>query len=469
MKRHKIVKAICLCVCLCILTGCGTKRQVDYIDDSAMDDASGSDAGEDAVYTNPDASLSEKLGITDTKWTETIGVRDFKGNLHVPEAKNMYVLNVSEAYLTNEDKKKIMTYFADEDTLVQDIENIITRESADRTISVCQKGLEETPESDEYLRKMYQKELDYLTQTYDMYPVSSELTEEVGDYSGNMYLGSKGDNIYSFEFYNDASRNRSAFIVNRNYEYYNEASRYRYALSLSKRIPENSYILGVSGASFDGSNQYDITKEELEKKAKDICNAVGLEDMMIIDVVDIYWASEETKQYNNYTEKNGYHIILTRDIEGIPTCEKLLGRNEENEGKLLPYSREYVELALDSEGVIYMCSSGMCKTESITGPVRLLDMESIKSVVRDHIAKLIYGNWYDIRLTYMRVKDLQNEDMYSYIPAWTVIYEGYYDAYSTAIYYDELYINAIDGTVLDTEQYEVVNANILLQNVGDYE
>lgn len=450
MKRNKTVKAICLCVCLCILTGCGERQQVNYIDDIAMDDASGSDASEDAVYTNPDASLSEKLGITDTKWTETIGVRDFKGNLHVPEVKNMYVLNVSEAYLTNEDKKKIMTYFADEDTLVQDIENIVTRERADRIISVCQEELDKVPESDEYLRKIYQKELDYRTQMYDTYPVSSELTEEVGDYSGNIYKGSKGDNIYSFEFYNDASRNRCAFIVN-------------------KKLPENSYTIGVSGASFDGSNQYDITKEELENKAKDICKAVGLEDMMIIDVVDIYWASEEINQNDNYTEKNGYHIIMARDIEGIPTCEKLLGRNEEKEGKLLPYSREYVELALDSEGVIYMFSSGMCKTESITGPVRLLDMESIKSVVRDNIAKLIYGNWYDIRLTYMRVKDLQNEDMYSYIPAWTVIYEGYYDAYSTAIYYDELYINAIDGTVLDTEQYEVVNANILLQNIGDYE
>lgn len=426
----KILYAIGITAIAFGLVGCGD-RKVTYNDELTVATVT------DTEIIRESGKLTDKLGITETSWKETIetadGSIDIKVKIVVPDVENMHTVLASKKYLTNDDKKRIMECIVDADSIVQDCGMILTKEDIDENISMYYAQLEE--EIDEKYKEKIQKQIEYYESLREGALNEADLISEVGDYSGNFYIGSKDGMAYRFKFYNDSNRNRSAFSISR---ITNKDDMYFEALT------ENN------------KNTCKYTEEEAKQIALEYCEKLGLPNMKVINIQTV------EKQNGLDTEDkiySCYDVGLVRDIEGVGNVAHFIYLEDSDQPYSYEnpqYSREVVRVRIDDEGMLSINATGLLTEGETQGPVHLLGIEQIKETVRQNVSHQADG-WYSLELKYLRIKDLDDEDKFCFIPVWVYMYDGLVGNELDYLGINALYINAIDGKVVDVVKEGAIN------------
>lgn len=435
------------------LTGCG-KKEVAY--DEATDTKE-----QEAVTESSSVLLEDMLGVGDaTMWKENIegvnGTIDIGATLVIPDTEHLYTLETEKYYVTAEDKKRIVEYFADADTIKVDKELVPTKESIQKEIESNDEFIPVIGDDVEQLA-IYQYEQERLKGLLENARTPDEISEGPGDYSEDFYIGSKDGVDYTFSFYADESRNRSAWRVEGHIE------------------GQGMY---TNDMQTDQNNQCSMTKEEAEQKALKVCEELGLPPMAVVITYDLEWPpiveeQDDEEQENVPWDVNGYVVRLARAVDGVAAEITKYFEDEkyvDGETTVLPYSTEYVEVTLTDDGILGAYYQGILTKGEMGEPVKVLSLEQIEEIYRKEMEKEDTGieSWQMLELTYMRVADENNSNKFRYIPAWK-LYVGYErNRFMMETLGESVWINAMDGSRINIE--EVGSAYYMnAQGMGDYE
>ncbi len=481
-KKTAICFALALTVGLC---GCG-KKEVEYQTENfgteqSSDDSSNTEAGETGENTG--TGLPAQLGLGDERsWSETLHYSngkqgdldyeeyDIKVNAHIyiPEVDEMHTMIAYKRYLDAEDKLNIMKYFVDESTIERDAELEYTKEYYERmadSLADDIEFMEEAYKDYDSLLAMYKAEVDvainYYEEKKEAAPTEEELKEAVLDYNGHAYSGSRDGVKYYFNFYNDEERNRSAFIVGK-------------------------YRNDDNGELIEYDNKIELTPENASKEALKVCNDLGLSDFNVVNCAFNSYTLDGEKEYNSYV------VTLGRDISGVmvdttkyyyqsndPLSNDEIGIRVTD----LPYSNECVTVSVDESGVYLIRAVGLLKDCHEEKAVKLLDFDKIKEVIREELTtrkvKHEIQEWKQLDLIYLRVSSTDNPDEFCYIPVWRLDADFMYSTYIStgdsqfadmfAPNYMYLFVNAMDGSIIDLEQVGSAGIYMDAQGRGDYE
>lgn len=461
-----------------VLSGCG-RQEVSYQTETVSTETSESIHEEAANET-----LKDALGIgEETAWTETVeissGKVELKTNIEVPDVKDMYALTVSKHYLTTEDKKKITEYFLDADSVRVDKDAAVTKESLQNEISAYEQAIEENkfPElkvifpMDEYeiivrdtyqsqsptneLIAIYENEVQRLTSLVDGSPAYADLDELAADYSADAYRGKKNDVEYSVSFFADESRNRSAWLL--------QAVDEKSFLEMDVATDEIE-----SFETSNGNNLCKLTQEDAMQQSLDICEDLGMFNMVPIATNDVKWKA------GSDTEVNGYVVKLARQIEGLAVDSSVYLDIEtylDGESVKLSYSTECVEICLNDKGLISVFCKGIMNEEEMSEPVKLLEFDQVQEVFRQELKSVergFFDGWQTMKLSYTRIASETDPDKFTYIPTWRLQINRYATEGPLLMKPHYLWINAIDGSRINMEE----SGTITLLNgygLGDYE
>ena len=452
-----------------MLTGCG-KRDVAYNQDD-----NGAAVEEDASGE----SLSEALGAGNT-WQEQIGSGTdtifVNAKVQIPGVKSMYTKEVSEHYYTPEEQKQIAGYFMDADTLKVNKEEVVTKEWLQKRINYCEQRLEAEEENDsaykspkEYLT-MISNEKKRLEGLMDSAPSVNDVSETIKDFSENDYVGKKGEIEYTLSFDMDEATNTS---------YWKLEAADGNDFTDGEISTEYYFDWRVAAPLYEGDNLCQMTKEEAGKKAEQICQEIGLTGLKAVEVtnLEIFLKGEGSEMMNIPSdtwngqnagfEMNGYYVMLTREINGVPVANSLyhgdsMYLNTEETEK--PYDREMVILEFNDKGIISMTCEGAMQEKATGKPVKLLSYEQVTKLFRQELMKLEEktDTWRYLSLVYIRTKSEEDPNSHCYIPAWCLSLDKIYGG---TVYSDDgegtldstlvshtIWINAIDGSRIDPDE-----------------
>ena len=384
-------------------------------------------------------SLLDTLGVGEEKmWKEDVQGVEVSATYHIPDTTNLYTMEAEKYYVTKEDKKRIAEYFMDPDTIKVDKDLLPTRESIQQEIDSNKEYIKESPDLDEDTLALYDSEEALLTQQLETVKDPEEISEDAGDYSEDFYIGSKDGTEYSLIFFADKDRNRSRWQI------YADTQDMDY---------------GADGSPVETENKCSMSREEAEQRAVKICQELGMPEMTPFCVYPLLWTTydEEAENGIGTEERNGYVIELSRSIEGVPA--DIMRYFEWNATtSVLHYSIEQVEVALTDDRVIDVFYDGMMTEGTAEGPVKILNMEQIKDVFRQEIAKNPENEdiqWRDLSLKYVRMNNPDNPDGFRYIPVWCLSQEYQEDTIKSTIWTSTspyIMINAMDGSRIDLEK-----------------
>ena len=444
------------------LTGCG-KEEAAYDEGAAAKE-------QEAFTESSSLLLRDMLGVgNETKWKERVeginGTIEIDADLVIPDTEYLYTMEAEKYYVTAEDKKRIIEYFADEDTIKVDKESVPTKESIEKKIESYDEDIAMFEESsyDSAVAELaiYRYEQERLKGLFENAKTADEISEEPGDYSEDFYIGSKGDIDYTFSFYTDESRNRSAWRV----EGHIDGEPY---------FPHDMHT--------DQDNQCRMTKEEAEQKALKLCEELGLPNMAVVITFDVEWLADSVSRdedeivYNPEMEVNGYTVCLGRAVDGVPVeISRYFEDNSkyvDGERTVLSYSAERAEVILTDDGILGASYQGILTDGEMGEPVKLLSLNRIKEIYREELEKedTRIDRWQMLKLTYMKVVDENNPNKFRFIPAWRLYVwdEMAVEQYDSDFAPCCLWINAMDGSRIDAEKMGSVyyeNAQLM----GDYE
>lgn len=388
----------------------------------------------------------------DLSWKETIecadGSVDMKAKITLPDTDRLYTMTASKWYLTGEDKKRILHYFAKPQTIRVDTESIRTKEDIRESMKEMEADLDEFAEDTSYY--------DYLSMRLESAPSKDSLSPDVGDYSMDCYLGEDENGEIQFRFYCDETRNRSAFSMER-----------------TDVTANNSGLTGM------GNNECAMSPDEAKEKAVALCSDLGFPNMdaySICDLERIEWDGETEDDMNKRLD--GYCITLVRNIQDTATDGQYYLYSDNPNGTSsavrmddLPYSRECIEIMLDDKCIISVKGTGLLTAGKIGEPVRLLSLSKIKDVIRNELS-LQEGSGMEynaLKLTYLRVNATDGEDDFCFIPVWKLSPYNWEMYNSMQLMTDSIWINAIDGTRIDLVKSGAVTMYMESQSFGDYE
>lgn len=422
--------------------GCG-RQEVSYDDMDASATGEQTADGQN-VTTAAGGTLKESLGIGEEwRWSEDIGkdtgIVEVAAELVIPEVSQMYTVEVEKYFYTPEDKKRVLDYFLDSDSVKVDLENVSlpTKEHISKEID----SLEQAKQDGEDTAYLTTK-IDELKSELTTAPNASDVSEDVGDYDQNYYIGTKKEIPFSLAFQIDEENNYSTWTLQaKDMSYFNSQG-------------SDDIIPRGSGFLLD-QNLCAMSSEEAVKQAETICEELGITHMKAARVSDLAWDLGQEKP-----EYNGYEITLTRDINGVLVDNSSYCADDEEavDMRLHPYDAESIVIDINDSGVCYMCYKGILTEGSIGNPVKLLSYEQVKDVFREQIKEpsLEYDTGISafscLELNYVRIVNEDNANVYCYIPAWRLGVSVRSGLNNIQAVIQNIWINAIDGTVIDMEK-----------------
>lgn len=449
MKNYRMIKKIMVWMSmvslLIVAAGCG-RQEVSYEDDdiAATDDQTVVNEGN--VGDAAGGTLKESLGIGEEwRWSEDIGndtgIVEVAAELVIPEVSQMYTVEVEKYFYTPEDKKRVLDYFLDIDSVKVDLENVSlpTKEHISEEIASLEDSLEQLKQDGEDTAYVETKIATLKLQLADA-PDASDVSEDVGDYSQNYYMGTKKEIPFFLAFQIDEENNYSTWTLQaKDMSCFNSQG--------------NDDILPRTNGFLLNQNLCSMSSEEAVKQAETICEELGITHMKAVWVSDLVWDWGQAEP-----ECNGYEITLTRDINGVLVDNGLYWADNEDAVAMRqhPYNAERIVIDINDSGVCYMCYEGILTEGSIGNPVKLLSYEQVKDVFREQIKapslEYCVSSFSCLELNYVRVVNEDSANVYCYIPAWrlgTYVRSSY--NYVEGVI-QNIWINAMDGTVIDMEK-----------------
>lgn len=421
-----------------LLTGCG-RKEIVYETYNVADNSEAATLDADSEEKNP---LISTLGIDDSyKWKETIETNGkpiyIDAELELLYNSEPSTAKVEEKYYSDAEKREILEYFFEPDSILVDCDIYPTKELLRDKIEQYDMAMKDMQIWENYNLSqdeitMISKEKDRLADMINEAPDREDVSEEVRDYSENYYKGMKDGIAYSLGFDIDESRNQSAWTL--------QVKDYKEILT------KKSDVITWQGEYYtEEKNQCTMTEEQAADYTKKVCEDLGFTGMEpCCDVQAVTWYLE-----NGETECNGYYFEYTLDINGAVLMPAIWSYRVPQGGcidvdtTVKPYDEASIEIVVNDFGIVWMdCTGIISKMETV--PVKLLSYEQIKGCFRSILERQGESGeeWSVLSFCYIRISNQEKQDAYCYIPAWVLVnFTG-----------ENILINAIDGTQIDVKK-----------------
>ena len=434
MKRKTVTKwvnaGLVLCLCMSILAGCKNKA-VDYDMDGVTE---GSTRRE-----NEGSETGLKQFADESRWSEEWTAEGSDGekyqcevdvNISVPDAEQMYVIEVEEASLDETERERI----------------------ADKLFGAGKNKDGENEYSGKYEGISY--ELGF----------GVDATEAFGAYL--KYVG----NLFRYPDTRDFERSRmkNVFFVPKDI-YQVCPSEVRDVAGLYYKAGDMGddglhFKAGNMGASLE--NQCGLSEEEAQSLAQSFVENLEMEYPVYAGFRPLHWfkGTSFSNQDLNYMA-DGYVFFYDAGIDNLSFVEYgtmgtyALYNDDISKSMEERYSlRSRMEIYVNENGIIGMRAYNPINIRYVSKEVKLLPLKTVKGIIKEYSNqnKLLTSKEYpvvdELELIYFRVRDKKNSGYYSYIPTWRLSDVGGRDDKLNAslIFTDTLiFINAMDGSVID--------------------
>ena len=270
-------------------------------------------------------------------------------------------------------------------------------------------------------------------------PSADDVKEEPGDYSANYYIGSKGNQKYRLVFGDDYWFTNSCYVDNSGIFYWGIIKE-EYSDEEEERLQSEE-------------DSDPMTEEEACLQAIRVCGELGLSDMSVVQAHTL-----DPSNAINGPGWTSYMIELVRNINGVPLNSNIYVERPylEEESTIRPYEQERVRITINNLGWSEISYEGSMKVEEVGDAVKLLSYGQIQELFRKELETMEMEEddslpiWRILELTYMRVADEGNPDLFCYIPVWRLSRQNDdWGDYSTK---DNIWLNAIDGSRVYPEE-----------------
>lgn len=375
-------------------------------------------------------------------------------DLIVPQVKQVPVVKVVKSNIEDKDIDTIVkTFFGDSELYPERTIENMSKDELLAEIDKIQKNIEKADKDIKDVMKMksqgyldsLQAQVSKAPETVELKPITDlKFTEE--NFEGINGMAKS----YMFSGRGDIGEKTGHLTVQKGDAYCNTTF-YVEAKNDEGSIPffpasQVAFSDGKDAADMDNTCKYG--KEEAEELCKEVIKKFGMDkDYSVFSVEDT--ASELPSKGG--TSYDGYYIKFTRNVNGISETNDVYdGTIDKEEITDYPYPYESMNFAVTDDGIInFNWDSPMKQTETTAENVALLPYSDIEKIFKDH-AVVKYAsatdsltiNISEIRFGLMRVKDKDNKDEFTMVPAWDYIGDLYG---RTTI----MTINAIDGSILN--------------------
>lgn len=422
-----------LTLCVVSLTGCG-KEEVNYAEEDTTTEIETTSA--ESVTSG---TIQEMLGIDDGyNWKETIGTDSgsvkVAAEVRIDISGEVSALEVEEYYYSAEDKKKVLEYFLEPESIRVDRDTYPTKELLQRKLEQYETALKEEQSLEEPIVSeeeitLITHELQRLTDRINEAPAYDEVAEAVTDYSENYYGGTRDGLEYSLTFDINEEENRSGWTLQ--------------AKDYSEFLKNKDNIVAWQGEYYtEVEDSCTMTQAEAIEYVEKLCNELGFNGMKRgTEPEYIVWYFENGEQ-----ECNGYYIEYTLDMNLWPTIFSegiTRGGYIDTTKTDRPFDEAAVSIMINDTGIIRMECKGIVKMGE-PSPVKMLSYDQIKECYRSILANEneAHSRWIQLILCYVRLSSADNPDVYTYVPAWKL---------SNYFALPSIMLNAIDGTQIDMQ------------------
>ena len=397
------------------LTGCG-KKKVDY---NMGDDENGGGGGKLASRLDVPESYNGKLeginadtGLTDVSINAT--------EIEVPDTDKMSVLYYELNNVDNDYKKRVCENIFDVSAGVYVYNwDKPYKEDVQREIDSLQAMMDQATSDDD---KSYYE--DYMKTLKDQLKTASDTREGAGDYSGDTFIGSVGDNEFMVTFYGsgDDMSTGGGFSL----EYYPSDQLIQY------RPKDGATSVSCYSSEYSdeeaSANTASISAADAEQKGTDFLASCGISDVIETSNFDLLWDYSDASYNTVAAEKNGYMVTYKRSVDGVaPYTPNVYGLDSLSTGDDSVYydtMDETFQLGIDDNGLISAyCLDSFRATGDKKDNVDLISWEDALKKLPEAVNKYYTDNktqystieFNDVRLTYYKLKD---GDKYTYSPVW---------------------------------------------------
>lgn len=317
----------------------------------------------------------------------------------------------------------------------------------------------------EVLEGIFGKEIWYYEA--DKLPGFVKLKEN--DYKGNQYLGERDGIRFQFTFDTSHEYGENASISMTAYDMKEVAPAAMKECAYLGPQPDFGGGAQKSGARVE--NQCKISKEEAEKEAEDFLQKAGFPDLVKTGEGALMWDGMKENGESVERVSDGWYFNYSQGAEGAAFTD-----SGYESGGVVMVEQDSGDEAADSDsyyhGYSMKCSARVCVTDkgvvdaswdnpirilsSVPG-VKLLPFEAIKKSIRNQMTEYVeycyqYRNkktviFSNMELVYRRVPDPEDEDKFTYVPAWRLRNPG---AFRDVVYF----VNAVDGSLI--REWDVV-------------
>lgn len=355
----------------------------------------------------------------------------------VPKIDRMSVVEVRRFDFNEENKRKLLeSVFGSE---------IYDYESEKLPKYELQRYLAEYEKDVENGDKSMEKIVEDIKKNIKDAPEDFERIKE-GDYKGSSYMGRRNgiDLIMDFREFEPGEMNSSSMI----YMSPRDGSQIDIEEVRGKR----------SGYSFEpiesqeSENTCSLKKEEAQKLAEEFLQKAGFPDLVKMQEGNMKWeVYGEKGETSSESYYNGWFFEYGPGVGNTAFMSFGSDGTYEVEGEQYNYTQYSmnccVGLYITDKGVIQAQWESPVETVSMTQDVKLLPLDTIKEVIRNEMGEYAgfcqgrgdtYLKFNRLDLIYYRVSDPDNEDLFTYIPAWRLTGD------SSVCFV----VNAMDGSVI---------------------
>jgi hypothetical protein len=433
-----------------VFTGCGQKT-IDYdIDgDSSNSSSTSGDSG----------SLKDRLGIPDSyegnidvgnTGLSKIEIDD--DDIQVPETDKMNVVYATVNTFTNEFKQNLC------ESLFDKSKGIYAYDYENETKSDIE---EEIEQYEEYKKQEQENGGDgswydeYITELKAKLPEAPDEYPDAGDYSGDSFRGTIGDNGFTMYFSSSGDgENYFGLYMNgslMDYKPYDGATDVYYSNGqYSDDYDED-----------DSTNECSLSKDDAQQKAEEFLANAGISNFVMTSIDDLVWEYQDSSWSTIATVVDGYIVNFSRAIDGVATYDGNLWNvsNLSQDDAYVDIPAETYSVYIDDNGILsFNGTDQLTPTDDEETNVDLLTWEEFLEKANENIPAYYeqYSTSYkkieynDVRLTYYVTNDPDNEGQFEYIPVWTLSQYDDYEGSAESAYPEQLVVlDARDGSVLD--------------------
>lgn len=471
MKRKNKRSILCAMLLMSAFAvwGCGEKK-VDYGVDVISGDSVAEYSGSAAVTENSEdggqegsdslkADLADSVGglVRDLKFPDNVHMELSTGDtglksisidtdeIKVPEKDKMYTKEYYMGDINADERKQILESIFDEDDGIFNYPYDEKEDVSDEQIEAifADKGANVDYSADRFIGRMDGRAFTVLFS-------NTEWSTDVG-----YYINSVNSDIEITDELRDKG------------------------VTLADRVP-GYYLVGSDGdvqEGIDGSlveveapNKCDMTEDQVAEKARDYASKLGLEDMVVTDIAELY-----TEYMDDYAvpiayEKDGFSVNMSASVNavslyqpeafGIDTISHNSTRQEDDFSSLNYYyaERTICNIYMDSAGLVSLsCEWPMRSAGDLKDAGSLLTwdeaVQSLESAIPEHFKDYVgYSDviFNDVSLSYFRT--YEEPGKYNVIPVY--VFAQIDDIRDEDYPVQLIMIDARDGSEVDIRQDE---------------